>query len=381
MQNSEIFKDFYNQYDQRLQEVLGQVLKYKLRRLNDQPQELNFQQFKKQQDDQIQEFQQYFEDNLTAQANQNSKQIQISVSNTQNKIYWILKSMHFFAFQEIKIGPYRVDIVIHPDLVIEYNGFDHYITVISEKNIQNFISEKNNLFNNDMLLYKVPSQSQFYDYKFNDKQQQKQNGRKNGNNNTNSNKSLENLYEKYLGKNYQLQKRDVFKEKLLKKMGFQVLKIPYYEWDQLEKLDIQRKMNKCADITIIGGGIIGSCIARKLSQVAKNKKILLLEKESHLGQHASTRNSSVIHAGIYYSSDSFKSKFCKKGNEMLTQYIEDNKLPLTKTGKYIVATNENEYQRLIEVKNQAVKNTIDVEWIPIQQAVNKVFNQLCRALC
>ncbi len=89
---------------------------------------------------------------------------------------------------------------------------------------------------------------------------------------------------------------------------------------------------------IIGGGIIGTTIARALNAKNNNLKITIIEKESDLGLHTSTRNSSVLHSGIYYSTDSMKAKYCKRGNEMLTKYCLDNKLPLRNTGKFIVAT-------------------------------------------
>jgi L-2-hydroxyglutarate oxidase len=68
------------------------------------------------------------------------------------------------------------------------------------------------------------------------------------------------------------------------------------------------------NLVIIGGGVIGCSIARKIGKEFRNIKIGLIEKENNLGTHTSTRNSSVIHSGIYYSTDSFKAKFCREGN-------------------------------------------------------------------
>ena len=96
----------------------------------------------------------------------------------------------------------------------------------------------------------------------------------------------------------------------------------------------------------MGGGIIGATIARSLHKGFPTAKIALIEKEGALGQHTSTRNSSVLHAGFYYSSDSLKAKFCREGNALLTQYIKDNKLPLRETGKLVVAKDNDEYERL-----------------------------------
>jgi (S)-2-hydroxyglutarate dehydrogenase len=69
---------------------------------------------------------------------------------------------------------------------------------------------------------------------------------------------------------------------------------------------------------VIGGGIIGVTITKALAAAFPSLKICLLEKESKLGMHTSTRNSSVIHSGIYYATDSLKAKFTIRGNQMLT---------------------------------------------------------------
>ena len=75
------------------------------------------------------------------------------------------------------------------------------------------------------------------------------------------------------------------------------------------------------DLTIIGGGIVGSMLCRHLAAVYPNKKIAILEKEREvhqysiwkLGMHTSTRNSAVMHAGFYYSSNSLKATICRDG--------------------------------------------------------------------
>ena len=74
------------------------------------------------------------------------------------------------------------------------------------------------------------------------------------------------------------------------------------------------------DIVIIGAGIIGLAIADKLSKSFNN--ILIIEKEDKFGQHVSSRNSEVIHSGIYYPDDSLKSKLCIRGNKLLYEFIK-----------------------------------------------------------
>lgn len=78
------------------------------------------------------------------------------------------------------------------------------------------------------------------------------------------------------------------------------------------------------DITILGGGIVGAMLTRTLALKFPNHKIALLEKESALGLHTSTRNSAVLHAGFYYNKDSIKAKLCREGNKTLTSFCKDN---------------------------------------------------------
>ena len=72
------------------------------------------------------------------------------------------------------------------------------------------------------------------------------------------------------------------------------------------------------DFLVIGGGIIGLSIARELKARFANVRVTVIEKEPECGWHASGRNSGVLHAGFYYSPDSFKAKFTRLGNKLLT---------------------------------------------------------------
>ncbi len=76
------------------------------------------------------------------------------------------------------------------------------------------------------------------------------------------------------------------------------------------------------DFLVIGGGVIGLSIARVLKKRFSDSRVTLIEKEKGLGFHGSGRNSGVLHAGFYYSSDSLKAKFTHTGNQRLTEYCE-----------------------------------------------------------
>ncbi len=111
-----------------------------------------------------------------------------------------------------------------------------------------------------------------------------------------------------------------------------------------------------SDITIIGAGVIGLAIA---SELADNKlNIYILEKNNSYGMEISSRNSEVIHAGIYYPPESLKAKFCVEGNSMLYEICTKNKIPHMKIGKLIIATTEKEMVKIEQLLLNANKNGV-----------------------
>jgi L-2-hydroxyglutarate oxidase LhgO len=98
------------------------------------------------------------------------------------------------------------------------------------------------------------------------------------------------------------------------------------------------------DIVVVGAGAVGLAIGAAL--VDKNKELYILEKEETYGQGTSSRNSEVIHAGIYYPSGSLKAELCVKANPMIYEICEKNKVPYKNTGKLIVANGEAEVKLL-----------------------------------
>jgi L-2-hydroxyglutarate oxidase LhgO len=116
-------------------------------------------------------------------------------------------------------------------------------------------------------------------------------------------------------------------------------------------------MTTC-DFLVIGGGIIGVSIARELKKRHPDCKIILLEKEKQCGLHASGRNSGVLHAGFYYSSDSLKARFTHQGNKQLTEYCQSKNLKINKCGKLVVAQNETELDGLEELFLRGKQNGV-----------------------
>src|SRR6202042_1171603 len=99
-----------------------------------------------------------------------------------------------------------------------------------------------------------------------------------------------------------------------------------------------------ANILIIGGGVIGCSIARAVSQ--KWQDVFLLEQNPRPGMATSTRNSGVIHSGIYYTKDSLKARLCVEGNRLMYEFCERHNVPHKHTGKLVVAADAHEEPEL-----------------------------------
>ncbi len=107
------------------------------------------------------------------------------------------------------------------------------------------------------------------------------------------------------------------------------------------------------DCLIIGGGVAGLAAAKFLSQ--EFDKTYLIERNNFLGMETSSRNSEVIHAGIYYKKGSLKSELCLKGKHMLYEYLTEKNIDFNNCGKYIVATNQEESDSLEAIRLNAVE--------------------------
>jgi len=114
--------------------------------------------------------------------------------------------------------------------------------------------------------------------------------------------------------------------------------------------------NNSVDTIVIGAGVVGLAIARELAQ--RNKDVVIIEKENTFGSITSTRNSGVIHAGIYYDAGSMKAKFCAKGNRALYDYCKKKNVPHINVGKFVVATSEDEAIKLESIYDKAEENQV-----------------------
>jgi len=118
-----------------------------------------------------------------------------------------------------------------------------------------------------------------------------------------------------------------------------------------------------SNFLIIGAGIIGLSIAKRLREKYPDKSITIIEKESKVALHASGRNSGVLHAGFYYSANSLKAKFTKEGNAMLKEFCQANSIDINYSQKVVIAQNEEEMQTLFELEKRGKTNKVDVSII------------------
>ncbi len=107
-------------------------------------------------------------------------------------------------------------------------------------------------------------------------------------------------------------------------------------------------------VTIIGAGVVGLAVARELGFCSE--QVLILEKESAPGKGISSRNSEVVHAGIYYPEGSLKAALCVEGSDMLKEYCAKTGVPLKEIGKVIVATSRKEEHALEDLCRKGMEN-------------------------
>jgi L-2-hydroxyglutarate oxidase len=107
-------------------------------------------------------------------------------------------------------------------------------------------------------------------------------------------------------------------------------------------------MNKIYTHAIVGAGIVGLSVALKLQRLGNN--VLVLDKEKSPGKHQSGRNSGVIHSGIYYKPNSFKSNLCIRGRELLLEFLQNESVPYRLEGKIVV---DSEVDKLSGLEERA----------------------------
>src|SRR4030043_1824803 len=110
-------------------------------------------------------------------------------------------------------------------------------------------------------------------------------------------------------------------------------------------------------VVVIGGGIVWCHIAYQF--VKEGQEVFLLEKENALGEHTSTRNSGVIHGGIYYPPGSLKARLCVRGRILTYEFLGNHGIPHRKCGKIIVALMAEELKGLEDLKKRGDENGVE----------------------
>ena len=111
------------------------------------------------------------------------------------------------------------------------------------------------------------------------------------------------------------------------------------------------------DCAIVGAGVIGLAVARTLA--AAGCETIVIERNPAVGHETSSRNSEVIHAGLYYPAGSLKAITCVRGRELLYSYCDRHQIPHRRCGKLIVATDERQLPRLEAIQRSALQNGVD----------------------
>ena len=125
-------------------------------------------------------------------------------------------------------------------------------------------------------------------------------------------------------------------------------------------------MAESCDVVVIGAGVVGLAVARALA--IEGREVIVLEKQDAIGTETSSRNSEVIHAGIYYPTGSNKAHLCVRGKHLLYEHCKQYHVPHERIGKVIVATSEDQLAVLRQYQQQARLNAVgELPWLSQSQ--------------
>ena len=116
-------------------------------------------------------------------------------------------------------------------------------------------------------------------------------------------------------------------------------------------------MSEHVECAVIGAGVVGLAVARALA--VAGREVVVIEAAEAIGTATSSRNSEVIHAGLYYPANSLKARLCRKGRDMLYHYLAEHGIEHRRTGKLVVATRESELDSLAALEQKALANGVE----------------------
>ncbi|MGA8820497.1 MAG: FAD-dependent oxidoreductase, partial [Xanthobacteraceae bacterium] len=117
-----------------------------------------------------------------------------------------------------------------------------------------------------------------------------------------------------------------------------------------------------ADCVVVGAGVVGLAVARTLA--VAGREVLVLEAEQRIGEHTSSRNSEVIHAGLYYKKGSLRQFLFPRAPDLLYAYCAEHGVPHRRVGKLVIARSAEEAQRLRQHMEHAIAAGVrELEWL------------------
>lgn len=131
------------------------------------------------------------------------------------------------------------------------------------------------------------------------------------------------------------------------------------------------------DAVIVGAGVVGLAVARALAQAGR--EVVVLEKEGGIGTGVSSRNSEVIHGGLYYAPGSLKAKLCVRGKELMYAMCRERGVAFNNCGKLIVSTDPSQDAGLRKIAANAEANGVPVQWLAGSEAAAREPNLACTA--
>ena len=132
------------------------------------------------------------------------------------------------------------------------------------------------------------------------------------------------------------------------------------------------------DVVVVGAGVVGIAVARTLARAGR--EVIVLDAADGIGTETSSRNSEVIHAGIYYPKGSLMARFCVEGRRMLYRYCDERGVPYANCGKLIVATSDAETAMLPGIQARAEANGVEgMRFLTAAEAIAMEPNLCCTA--
>lgn len=125
-------------------------------------------------------------------------------------------------------------------------------------------------------------------------------------------------------------------------------------------------MGESLDVVVVGAGVVGLAVARQLA--CAGREVIAIERNPRIGEEASSRNSEVIHAGIYYPTGSLKARLCVLGKELLYRYCAERGVQHRRCGKLIIARGAEQCDKLEALRAKATANGVeDLRWLAAEE--------------